>query len=80
LVPPTPSPPIERTYSSPIHSSFLMPTSSAIRVHLSLVQALENGCLCHHNATVFRKAHVAERMSGTARHCLPLVTVPRLLG
>jgi hypothetical protein len=80
LVPPTPSPPIERTYSSPIHSSFLMPTSSAIRVHLSLVQALENGCLCHRNVTVSRKAHVAERMLGTARHRLPFAIAPRPLG
>jgi hypothetical protein len=69
LVPPTPSPPpIERSYSSPIHSSFLMLTLSTILVHLSLVQALENGCLCHHSAIVFRKAHVADWMSGTARH------------
>ncbi|KAG1741555.1 uncharacterized protein EDB91DRAFT_334598 [Suillus paluster] len=80
LVPPPPSPPIERTYSSPIRSSFLMPTSSAIRVHLSLVQALENGCLCHRNVTVFRRVRVAKRTLNTARHHLPLVTVVRLLG
>ncbi|KAG1830979.1 hypothetical protein DFJ58DRAFT_736791 [Suillus subalutaceus] len=42
-------PPIEHTYSSPIRSSSFMPTPSAIRVHLLLVQALENRYLCHHN-------------------------------
>jgi hypothetical protein len=80
LVPPSSSPPIERTYSSPIHSSFLMPTSSAIRVHSSLVQALANGYLYHRNAPASTRAHVADWTLDTPSWLLPIVTMTQLLG